>query len=192
MTLSPSVAKILKEDEDETTEERELREAEEREGRDTSLGELSEQELSEQEREAEAQVEDDELSPVEEKFVRKVQTFGKQIDLLMSNLAIKKKQGTDYKIYSTNKESPTLFPFIASAKMFNDFLNFVNSCFTMKADEEIPKEYFPAGVLKYFNLGDEEAQSLKREIVGICEDTRDFAERKYVDKNGFEVVFLAY
>jgi len=41
MTLSPSVAKILKEDEDdyETSEERELREAEEAE-KDVSLGEL--------------------------------------------------------------------------------------------------------------------------------------------------------
>lgn len=192
MTLSPSVAKILKEDEDETTEERLLREAEERAEKDVSMGELGEQELTEQELEAGAQVEDDELSPVEEKFVRKIQTFGKQVDLLVSNLAIKKKQGTDYKIYSTNKNEPTLFPFIASAKMFNDFLTFVNSCFTMKADEEMPKEYFPTGVLKYFESNDEEAQGLKREIIGICEDARDFAEKKYVDKNGFEVVVLAY
>lgn len=215
MTLSPSVAKILKEDEFErdlreeqeraererreaeerlemeTEEERELREAEEKE-QDVSIGELGEQELAGQEQEMEARVGDDGLSTQDEKFIRKVEQFGKQIDHLNSYLAIKKKQGTDYKIYSTDKDNPTLFPYIASARMFNDFLTFVNACFTMKADQEIPQDYFPKAIVDYIATEDEEAQSLKRELAGICEDARDFAERKYVDKNGFEVIVLAY
>lgn len=193
MTLSPSVAKILKEDEDdyETSEERELREAEEAE-KDVSLGELGEKELASQQKESESRVDSDELSAEDERFVRKVEQFGKQIDHLNSFLAIKKKQGTDYKIYSKDKNTPSLFPYIASSRMFSDFLTFVNACFTMKADQEIPSDYFPRDVLNYLTKDSEDAKSLKRQLVGICEDARDFAEKKYVDMNGFEVIALAY
>jgi hypothetical protein len=76
--------------------------------------------------------------------------------------------------------------------MFSDFLTFVNACFTMKADQEIPSDYFPRDVLNYLTKDSEDAKSLKRQLVGICEDARDFAEKKYVDMNGFEVIALAY
>ena len=213
MTLSPSVAKILKEEEDEiseenedeTAEERELREAEERGERDTSLTELAEEELTGQEQEMGQRVGDAELTPTDERQIRRVQEFGKQVTFLDDEMVARKKQGANYVITARTKgrgkqyskgasTEQSLFPFISGEKNLEEFLVFLNSCLSMRVDERIPSDYFTRNIMEFIQEDNEEAQELKFELEKICAEAKELAEKKFAngDMNGYETVRLAF
>lgn len=177
MTLSPSIAKLLKqEDEDSLDFEYDRDEEEETPVRAESVSDIERPK--------------EDISSEDERLINTIKRFGKQITVLDANFAIKKKRGTDYKIYSLNPKEPNLFPFVSSSRQFSNFLNFVNACFTMKVDEEIPRDYFSDNLLRY--LSEDRNKELLDEIAEICQDTQLFAEKKLADKNGFDALVLTY
>jgi len=146
------------------------------------------------------------LSNEDKKQIDNARKFNKQIDELNDSLGVKRKKGTDYKIYSTTPSSKSLFPFITNSYLFVEFLNFLNSCMTMRANEKIAN-YFSSGILNYIKMAEYEspieedkytqedidkAKELEEELSMICEKAQNFALKKYSNINGFKAVSLAY
>ncbi len=194
MTLSPSVAKVLKEESEQELRDRQarLQEEEERKNLQEEEERKKQEENNISEEIGEAPKQQEALTTESEKLIRKVQKFGQQVVFSDDNMQVKKKKGTDYKITSSSRGS--LFPYISSEKNFMEFLVFLNACLKMKASEKLPSAYFSTDIITYLSTNDEDAQDLRLELENICDEARDFAQKRYSgrDINGYDATRIAF